>query len=89
MQTKTNAHYANKFNGKYVQCIVPFPDFEEDLYPLVLIKEWEYVVIFNIQSKKYTKVTDIDTTGEHRSVSAHRLCFLDKENDEYAFITHH
>lgn len=44
--------------------MIPFPDFDEEIFPLVLIKEWEFVVIFNILVKEYIKVTDIDTSGE-------------------------
>ncbi len=44
--------------------MIPFPGFDEKIFPLVLIKEWEYVVIFNINLKKYIKVADIDTTSE-------------------------
>ena len=35
---KTAKLYANKYKGKQVQCIVAFPGFNEDLFPLVLIK---------------------------------------------------
>ena len=61
IKEKTATLYASKFKGKYVQCIVAFPHFNEDSFPLVLIKEWENVVIFNIKLKQYTKVVDIDT----------------------------
>ena len=64
IKAKTDTLYANKFKGEYVQCIVAFPDFNEDSFPLVLIKEWEFVVIFNIKLKQYTKVTDIKTLNE-------------------------
>ena len=62
---KTVTLCANKFKGRFVQCIVAFPDFNEDSFPLVLIKEWEFVVIFNIKLKQYTKVTDINTVNEY------------------------
>ena len=29
IKTKTASLYANKYKGKIVQCIVPFPDFDE------------------------------------------------------------
>ena len=64
IKAKTATHYANKFKGRFVQCIVAFPDFNEDSFPLVLIKEWEFVVIFNIKLKQYTKVVDVDTECE-------------------------
>ena len=50
IKAKTATLYADKFKGSFVQCIVAFPDFNEDSFPLVLIKEWEYVVIFNTNS---------------------------------------
>ena len=81
--------WAQKFKGMHVQCIVPFPEFDEELFPLVLIKEWEYVVIFNIKRKHYVKITDIDTKFERPSAASQRLCFLDKENNEHAFVTYH
>ena len=43
---------------------MPFPGFDEDIFPLVLIKEWKFVVIFNIELKEYIKVTDIITEKE-------------------------
>lgn len=64
MKAKTACLYAQKYKGKYTQCIVPFPDFDEEIFPLVLIKEWEYVVIFNLKLKEYIKVAEIDTTKE-------------------------
>ena len=44
--------------------MIPFPDFDEEILPLVLIKEWECIVIFNVKEKTYLKIRDIDTTGE-------------------------
>ena len=65
IKTKTASLYAHKYKGKFVfVSIVPFPEFNEKLFPLVLIKEWEHVVIFNIKLKHYVKVTDIDTENE-------------------------
>ena len=61
IKAKTDTLYANKFKGEYVQCIVAFPDFNEDSFPLVLIKEWEFVVILNVKLKQYTKVVDVNT----------------------------
>ena len=53
LKKKTASFYMGKYKGKEVQCCVPFPDFDEYLFPLVLIKEWQYVVIFNIKLKHY------------------------------------
>ena len=64
IQTKTASLYYPKYKGKIVQCIIAFPGFHEDSFPLALIKEWEYVVIFNVKLKHYVKVTDIDTDKE-------------------------
>lgn len=89
MSTKTASVYTNKYIGRLVQSIVAFPDFDEDLFPLLLIKEWEFVVIFNIRLKHYVKVTDIDTKGEIWWLFNQRLCYLEKENNEYRFITYH
>lgn len=44
--------------------MISFPGFDRALMPLVLIKEGKYVVIFNVKSKKYLKIADIDTTNE-------------------------
>ena len=40
MNTKTSLLYAKGFCGKYLQCIVPFPGFDEEIFPLTLLKEW-------------------------------------------------
>lgn len=86
-KASTASLYATKYGGKIVQCIVPFPGFDERLFPLVLIKEWEVVVIFNTELKHYVKVTYANNENEWKFVSNQRLCFLDKENEEYCFIT--
>ena len=86
---KTAKLYANKYKGKQVQCIVAFPGYNEDLFPLALIKEWKCVVILNIKLKRYIKVSDIDTTGEYGLAYNQRLCFCEKVNNEYSFITYH
>ena len=64
MNAKTATLFANKHKGSHVQCMIPFPEFHEDNFPLVLIKEWECVVIFNMKLKEYIKIRDIDTTNE-------------------------
>ena len=69
IKKKTAYLYTHKYKGKRDQCIVPFPEFNEKLFPLVLIKEWEHVVIFNIKLKHYVKVTDIDTEDEWENCS--------------------
>ncbi len=53
LKAKTASLYANKFKGEFTQCMIPFPGFNEITFPLVLIKEWECVVIFNIKLKEY------------------------------------
>ena len=63
---KTVNVYANKHKGSHSQCLVPFPEFHEDNFPLVLVKEWECVVLFNIKLKEYIKICDIDTTNEEK-----------------------
>ena len=89
IKTKTATLYAHKYKGEIVQSIVPFPEFDEQLFPLVLIKEWEFVVIFNIRLKHYVKVTDINTVYEWAGGHNQRLCFLEKEKGEHCFITCH
>lgn len=59
--TKRASFYADKYKDKYAQCMVAFPDFDQDYFPLVLVKEWSHLLIFNFKLKKYTKVADIDT----------------------------
>ena len=61
---KTSTLFAESFSGMQIQCIVGFPDFDEALFPLVLIKEQKLVLILNITSKDYIKVADIDTEDE-------------------------
>lgn len=45
--------------GERTLCFVPFPSFDEEALPLILVKEKQYVVIFNIKTKSYIKVRDI------------------------------
>ena len=60
-----------------------FPGFNEDTFPLILVKEKGYIVIFNIKLKEYIKVLDIEADSNNK------LCFLEKENNEFVFITQH
>ena len=60
-----------------------FPGFNEDTFPLILVRERGYIVIFNIKLKEYIKVLDIIYNSETT------LCFLEKENNEFFFITQH
>ena len=36
-----------------------FPGFNEDTFPLILVRERGYIVIFNIKLKEYIKILDI------------------------------
>ena len=64
-----------------MQSIVAFPGFNEDKFPLVLIQEWECVVIFNVKAKTYRKVADIDVQGEYESAFNQRMGFIGKEKE--------
>ncbi len=64
LAAKTANLYASKFKGKRSQCLVPLPGFDPETFPLVLVKEWECIVLFNTKLKEYIKIRDVDTTGE-------------------------
>ena len=64
LKMNTASVYAKKFKGKYSQCLVPFPGFDEETFPLVLIKEWEHVVIFNIKTKEYINIRKLVNSAE-------------------------
>ncbi len=56
--------YAPKHKGSHSQCLVALPGFDPENFPLVSVKEWECIVLFNTKVKEYIKITDIDTTSE-------------------------
>ncbi len=67
--------------------MIPFPGFNEESFPLVLIKEEYIAAIFNVRLIEYIKVTD---TGVNTFNTAKNfLCFLEKEDNLYVFITCH
>ncbi len=57
---------------------MPFPGFNENKFPLILIKEWECILILNLKSGKQLKIAGIETESEKEanSSSYQRLCFV-------------
>ena len=64
IDAQTNNIYSHNHKGTSIQSLVPFPEFNEEQFPLVLIKEQQYVVIFNIKVKQYIKIADVKTSFE-------------------------
>ena len=81
LKRKTVFKYASKYKGKYIFKMVLFPNFNRDTFPLILIREKGYVVVFNIKLKQYFLVAD--DIGQY----GNSICFLDKINNEFTFIT--
>lgn len=63
--------------------MVIFPEFNENTFPLILIKEYGCAVIFNTEQKEYIGEVEIQEPW------GFDLCFLDKEFEKHCFITQH
>ncbi len=40
LKTRNSYLFMNKFKGDFCECMIPFPGFEEKIFPLILIKYW-------------------------------------------------
>ena len=65
IEAKIATPFVLKLSGNHMQCMIPFPEFDEETFPLVLIKEWQIIVLFNIKTREQIKIADIDVSGEY------------------------
>lgn len=81
---KTEFKYDCKFEEETIKKAAAFPGFNEDTFPLVLIREMRDVGIFNTKLKEYIQVLKLPN-----SMIGQEICFLDQVKNDYAFITEH
>ena len=59
LKHKTSFIYTNSYKGENIYKIIAFPNFNIDTFPLILIREEGFIVIFNIKLKEYFKVVEL------------------------------
>ena len=80
----TTSLFVNTFLEGDIHGLVPFPGFDEETLPLLLVNEGCFFIILNIKTRKYTKVIEVETSNSSvfYFLNYDKVIFITKYNYE-------